>query len=1077
MKYLIFFGFPFLVLFGSCSQDTGDLAQKFTTLPETVEQPWCYWYWINDDISKEGITKDLLAMKEAGIGTALVGNINPAGKDGNVPLFSDAWWECLVHAVNEAKRIGIDIGMFNSPGWSQSGGPWNTADKTMRYIVSSETKVKGPGKATVTLSQPDSLFQDIAVLAFPSVETGENPLTPKIGSSPGLPGVNRLADGDFSTGVLFAAEEKTYRFELSFPEEMEANSLFLYPLETISADCRLYARIAGKDSLVREFRFDRSNFRNLVGPMIKGPLALSLPGVKSSGFTLVLDHIRSTGPFSDSPVTGLAEIVISEDAVLEKYVEKQLGKMHPTALPEWNSYSWEEQPVPVDAGLMVNPEEIVDLSGNLQPDGTLEWNVPEGSWTILRFGMKPTGVKNHPAAPQGTGYEVDKMDSEKARSHFENFVGELLKRLPEDSKSALKYVVIDSYEVGSQNWTDGYAEKFIKKYGYDPIPYLPALTGRVVGGVAKSERFLWDLRRAVADDIAEEYVGGLKKISNEHHMKLWLENYGHWGFPSEFLKYGGQSDLVGGEFWNERSGYECKAASSSAHIYGKPTVYSEAFTASQQAFLRHPALLKQRGDWSFTEGINHLVLHVYIHQPDDNRKPGVNAWFGTEFNRHNTWFKYASTWTDYIRRCQLMLQQGNYAADVCYFIGEDAPVMTGPQIPSLPEGYSFDYINAETILTRLTVQDGRFTLPGGMSYRIMILPPLKTMRPEVIKKLEELVKEGGIIYGPRPERSPSLKNYPECDREVEVYAEKLWGNGTDEPTSRDYGKGKVFDKMELEEVFSQISLEKDVVSVGDYPVLWTHRTTEGHEIYFITNQSEKEIAFDPSFRVKGKNPQLWDPVTGEVHVLNEFETVGNRTRVPLKLAAYQSYFVVFTEKPAADVAKKSYRSNFPEREVLTTLDGPWQVAFEDKEIGPQLSVTFPLLTDWSENQDENIRYYSGSAVYKKEFEIDEVEPGDALYLNLGNVQVVSRVKLNGEFIGGTWIKPHLLNTKGLLKKGKNSVEIEVANLWRNRLIKEKSLPENERKAWWLIDDIQPNEQLQPSGLLGPVTVERLKDKR
>ncbi|MDX9882648.1 MAG: glycosyl hydrolase [Prolixibacteraceae bacterium] len=1064
-----------LILLNSCNKTPDDLAQKFTNVTETVDKPWCYYYWINDDISKEGITKDLLAMKEAGMGTVLIGNINPAGKDGNVPLFSDAWWECMVHAVNEGHRIGIDIGVFNSPGWSQSGGPWNTADKTMRYIVSSETKVKGPGKVAVNLPKPDSLFRDIAVLAFPSVKTGENPLRPKVSSSPALASANKLADGDFSTGIMFAAGEKTYHIELSFPEEIEANSLFLYPLETILATGRLYAHVAGKDSLVREFRFDRSNFRNLVGPMMKGPLALSLPGVKSSVFTLVLDNIQSTGSFSDAPVTGLAEIVISEDAVLEKYVEKQLGKMHPTPLPEWNSYSWGEQPFPVDAGLMVNRKGIVNLSEKLHPDGTLEWDAPEGDWTILRFGMTPTGVKNHPAAPQGTGYEVDKMDSEKLVSHFENFVGELLKRVPDTSKEAMKYVVIDSYEVGSQNWTDGYAEKFRQKYGYDPIPYLPALTGRIVGSVAESERFLWDLRRAVADDIAEEYVGGLKEISNEHHMKLWLENYGHWGFPSEFLKYGGQSDLVGGEFWNERSGYECKAASSSAHIYGKPTVYSEAFTASQQAFLRHPALLKQRGDWSFTEGINHLVLHVYIHQPDDNRKPGVNAWFGTEFNRHNTWFKYASCWTDYIRRCQLMLQQGKYAADVCYFIGEDAPIMNGPQIPPLPEGYSFDYINAETILTRLTVKDGRFTLPDGMSYSIMILPPLKTMRPEVIQKLEELVKEGGIIYGPRPERSPSLENYPECDREVRAWAEKLWGDANGKPVALNYGKGKVFNGLELEEVFSQTGLENDVDLSGDYPVLWTHRTAESRDIYFITNQSEKEIAFTPSFRVKNKKPQLWNPLTGEIRALNEFETIGNHIRVPLKLSAYQSYFVVFAEQPAAGSIREGYRSNFPEREVVASLDGPWQVAFEDTATGPRNPVTFASLANWPENPDERIRYYSGSAVYTKEFDMDEVEPGDALYLNLGDVQVVSRVKLNGEPIGGTWLKPHLLNTKGLLKKGKNTIEIEVANLWRNRLIQEKSLPENGRKAWWLIDDIQPGEQLQPSGLLGPATVECLKD--
>ncbi len=1077
MRHLFFFNFILFVLLSSCRPVSSDLAQKFITLPETVAKPWCYWYWINDDISKEGITKDLLAMKEVGIGAVLIGNINPAGQDGKVPLFSEEWWECMVHAVNEGKRIGIDIGVFNGPGWSQSGGPWNTADKSMRYLICTESSVSGPEKVALKLPKPDSLFQDVRVLAFPSDIVMRKSLNPKFKSFPALVSSHNLGDGNLSTETLFSSKEKTYRIELEFSEIIEANSLFLYPAAPILANCSLYASINRVDSLITEFRFDRSNFNNIVGPIIKGPLALSLPSIRSSNFTLKLSNIQNGIDAFSEERTGLAEIVISEHAVLEKYIEKQLGKMFPTTQPEWNSYSWEEQVFSAKSSSIIKNNHIIDLSEKMMEDGTLNWDVPEGKWTILRFGMTPTGVKNHPASPQGTGFEVDKMDREKVRHQFNSFTGKLLKQIPDTSKTALKYVVTDSYEVGPQNWTDDYQEKFQEKFGYDPTPYLPVLTGRIVGSVTESERFLWDLRRAVADDIAIEYVGGFKSVTNEHNMKLWIENYGHWGFPSEFLKYGGQSDFVSGEFWNEGTlgNYECKAAASAAHIYGKQIVFAEGFTSAQGAFLRHPALLKARGDWSFTQGINHLVLHLYIHQPDDSRKPGVNAWFGTEFNRHNTWFKYASGWTDYLRRSQLLLQQGRYAADVCYFIGEDAPIMDGPQIPELPKGYSFDHVNAEIILTSMTVKDGCFILPNGMTYKLIILPPLKTMRPEVIKKLEELVKEGGVIYGPRPERSPSLENFPVCDEQVREYAAKLWGDIENDLVVRNYGKGKVFNGMDIEEVFKQIDLEKDVDLNCNHPVLWTHRILPEQDIYFITNQGDKKISFSPSFRVKSGKPQLWNPISGEIRLLNEFKRHEGRTEVPLKLLGNESYFVVFDKTSGSGNLQNRYKSNFPAHKEIAKLDGPWQVVFEDISEGSKQQVSFASLTDWKYNPDDRIKYFSGSAVYTKEFEMEEIDLDEIYFINLGEVQVISKVRLNGEDIGITWIKPHILNVKGMLKKGKNRIEIEVANLWRNRMIKEKSLPKNERTAWWLIDDILPKEKLHPSGLIGPVTIQCLVD--
>lgn len=322
-------------------------------------------------------------------------------------------------------------------------------------------------------------------------------------------------------------------------------------------------------------------------------------------------------------------------------------------------------------------------------DGTLTWDAPEGEWVILRMGMTPTGTTNSPASPEATGFEIDKMSREHAAAHFDAHMGEILRRIPAEDRKTFRVVVQDSYETGGQNFTDGMIEEFKTRYGYDPTPYLPVYEGVVVGSQEASDRFLWDVRRMVADKVAYDYVGGLRDVSHEHGLHTWLENYGHWGFPGEFLMYGGQSDEIGGEFWSEGElgDIENRAASSCGHIYGKRKISAESNTAAAAPFTRYPRMMKQRSDRFFAEGINNTLLHVYISQPDD-REPGINAWFSNEFNRHNTWFSQMDVFTAYLKRVNFMLQQGLNVADAAYFIGEDAPKMTGVTDPRSPQATS-----------------------------------------------------------------------------------------------------------------------------------------------------------------------------------------------------------------------------------------------------------------------------------------------------------------------------------------------------------------------------------------------------
>ncbi len=606
-------------------------------------------------------------------------------------------------------------------------------------------------------------------------------------------------------------------------------------------------------------------------------------------------------------------------------------------------------------------------------------------------------------------------------------------------------MVLDSYEQGSENWTEGFDLAFRNRYGYDPFPWMPVLTGRIVGSADQSDRFLWDMRRLIADRVAYEYVGGLRDLAKKDGLKIWLENYGHWGFPSEFLMYGGQSPEIGGEFWNEGElgNIECRAASSAAHIYGKQKVYAESYTAAGLHFQRYPALLKKRGDWSYTEGINHVVLSVDISQPWDDKVPGLNAAFGTEFNRNNTWFGYSKAWIDYQRRCMFMLQQGKVVNDVCYFIGEDVPKMTGTRDPEIPDGYSYDYINGEVIMTRARVKDGRIVLPDGMSYSLLVLPQLETMRPELLEKIRDLVEQGANILGPRPSASPSLQNYPEADRKVKELASALWGNADGKKEQfRKVGKGMVMSGVDTRTALARINVPEDFKLPAKVPVLYIHRRIGDMDIYFITNQGDMRLEINPSFRVTGKRPALWDAVNGNIRELPQFSESEGRTTVPIVMEAGQSFFIVFGE-PARIIEPAGGRVNFPVADTLIRVKGPWQISFDKRMRGPAQPVLFERLADWSASKEESIRYYSGTAIYRISFDLPDTGKTRNLMLDLGNVKIMARVKLNGKELGGVWTNPWQLDITAAAKAGKNELEVEVVNLWVNRLIGDSGLPEND----------------------------------
>lgn len=1046
-----------------------ELADGFRTPPDSI-QTSVYWYWISGIVSEEGVVKDLEAMKRAGINRAFIGNIGlgePQTPYRAVKLFTDEWWRIVHAALRKAAELNIEIGIFNCPGWSQAGGPWIGPERSMRYLTSVTKRVTGGGTTDMPLEKPAADFQDVRVLAYPAPSCGRTSLTAadtRCTSSLSQEEAERLLDGNPRSGAGLIDEGET-TFDFTADADFTLRSVTLWPLPApIRAEAELLVKEPTGWRSITAFSIDRTNPSIEVGFDAYAPVSISVAATTGRSFRL---KVRTSTRGS-----GLGEVRFSSLPGVEHYAEKTFAKMYQSPLPYWKEYQWREQPEADDTSLAVAPEQVLDITECLHGD-RLEWEAPAGEWIVQRTGMRPTGMSNGPAAAEGTGLEVDKMTSDYLPYHFDAFLGEVLRRIPAEDRRTFRIVVADSYEKGGQNFTDTFMEDFRRQYGYDPLPYLPAYEGTVVGSRNLSDRFLWDMRRLVADKLSYEHIGGLRKIAHRHGLTLWLENYGHWGFPGEFLQYGGQSDEVSGEFWSEGTlgDIENRAASSCAHIYGKRKVSAESFTAGGNHYLRHPRLMKQRGDRFFSEGINNTLLHVFISQPGE-LVPGMNADFGNEFNRHNTWFSQLDLFTSYLKRTNFMLQQGLNVADAAYFIGEDAPKMTGVTDPELPKGYQFDYINGEVLLKHMTVRDGLWTLPHGTQYRILVLPRLATMRPELLARLQELVREGGILLGPAPRRSPSLEGYPSADETVRRIAAELWGrtDGIDSRSAR-YGKGAVLNGLTMEEALAYAQCPPDCKTPDNTPVLYGHRDGGDRQIYYLTNQSEERIEFPCTFRVTGMHPELWDPVNGEIRPLPEYSDNGRTTRVPIVLDPIQSLFVVFNSKKAPG-KKVAGTANFPEPVSVTTLDGPWTLTFEQDRRGPAKAVTLAKPEDLSLSEDPSIRYFSGTVHYRTSFRLGRKQPG-RLLLNTGEVGVMARIYVNGHYAGGVWTAPYKVDITRWVRAGENSLTIDVVNTWANRLIGDSMLPPEERGTWTLHNPFRPDSRLQPSGLLHPVTLERI----
>ncbi len=775
-----------------------DLAKNFAAPPPSA-LPWVFWFWINGNISKSGITADLEAMKRVGIGGALLMEVSGMAwaPDGPVTPASPQWHDCMQWAVRECERLGMEFDLTLDFGYG-SGGPHITPELSMQKLYWSETEVEGGRQVTAVLPRPEVA-------------------------------------------------------------------------KKLSAWLRPGAAISPK----------------------------------------VVEQIEKTDSYRDVAVVAIPAPA-SPKARAYRIPEVKLKDGTDWRMPRGGAAA-----PPPDA---VTPaERVVDLTGRMGADGQLTWDAPPGKWLVLRCGHASNFKMTRPCPQLAVGLECDRLAKAGIETHYDGFLQKIFTDAGAAAGKALNYVHIDSWEAGGQNWTATFPAEFRARRGYDLRPWLPVLAGRVVGSAELSERFLWDMRTTVSEMIRDNYVRRLRELAQTHRIKLSTEAYGHLCIDN--LSYAGVSDFPISEFWavgeapfpQLREGYRqsSKALASVAHTGGRPFVGAEAFTGDR-GWRDHPYLLKPMGDWAFVEGVNRMIFHLFAHQPYDNMVPGLtHRRWGEHIQRHNTWFEYSRPWMEYLTRCQYLLQQGSFVADVCYWFGEGAPLNVNDMTLEMPKVHDFDLCSAETVL-EMKVKEGRIVLPSGMSYRYLRLPDSDRMTLPLARKIRELVNAGAhVIAGLRIKGTPGLTDFPRADGEVEKLTAALWDNN------------RVVSGKTLAEVFAQDKLPPDFEGKG---LRYIHRRDGDTDIYFVANGEPKAVETVCSFRVAGKRPELWQPEAGRIAPVAAYEQSDGVTRIPLTLDPCGSVFVVFRPGPAA------------ERMVSVTRNGEELLRFSERAPRPVVAV-------------------------------------------------------------------------------------------------------------------------------------------
>ena len=1109
--------------------------------PPNAAKPRVWWHWMNGNVTEEGIDADLTWMNRVGIGGA---HFFEAG--GPIATYkfieprrvsdNDHWRAAIRRAALLADRFGMELTTAASPGWSVTGGPWVTPAEAMKKYVWSEIIIDGGRRFRGKLPQPPDtagpfqnalprpqfgqapdtnlprFYADSRLIAYrlPRAEHESASATPIITTSSGPIDVDLLADGDFTRSVEIAAaaegELPWIQFEYSIPQAIRGVRLGIdgeYP-----EGARVFELLASDDGITW-----RSEAK-LTGPASAVLKSYGFATVEARYFRLLLHApppsdlsfvgLPPPGPLAGVMKVGVGELSLERAGTVDRFAEKA-GFTQPldyNAMPTMSA----------DADAIVRLRDVVDVTDRLQPDGTLDWTPPRGRWRIIRFGYSLTGAKNHPAPPEATGLEVDKLNPAHVQRYIDRYLARFEKALGRDliGRRGLQSLLVDSWEAGAQNWTENLPAEFKARRGYDMTPWLPVLTGRMVESASESDKFLWDFRRTLQDLLAEHYRT-LAEGARARGLHIYSEAQGDtWRALGDGMEMKRHADIPTAEYWFRTFAAgpgqptlkaDMKEAVSVANVYGKPFAAAESLTvfAPKEPWGFSPAKLKPVIDEIFAYGINRILIHTSVHQPLMDKAPGLTLGpFGQYFNRNETWAGQAGPFVDYVARSSHLLQQGRRIVDVAYFYGEDKPLVAlfagGYDAErdrlriEVPDGYDYDFVNGAALREELEVSADGLSTRSGATYRVLFMARhVEALTLPTVRKLRELVERGAVLVG-APIKGALGRSA--SDEDVLAEARKIWGDAPGVSGFRTVGRGRVYWGMALSDVLTAENVPPDVDlgrSQPDTHVVAVHRRTDdGVDIYFLTNRLARSERLEISFRIKGKAAELWRAEDGSAKPVT-YRVVGNRTVVPLELGPHDAVFVVFRRSTDALA--------YTAPEIVTTelarIGGPFELEFPGDRGAPE-RVVLPALMSWSEHEHPGVRYFSGTAKYTKVIDVprDWLVRNDRLILDLGQVHEIAEVSINGRAIGVLWKAPYEIEVTEALRPGANTLTIAVTNLWPNRLIGDAQ-PGIERKYTWTAVDLDPKRRgevsmlmkligegwsadspLLPSGLLGPVRIER-----
>ncbi len=1095
-----------------------ELEANFFTPPDETK-PCTWFHAMSGNMSKEGLTKDLESMAEVGIGGLLLFNVSQGIPVGDVVYNSDRHHEMIAHAAAESERLGLSFGVHNCDGWSSSGGPWVKPEQSMKMVVWSETVVKEKGRKggkSVKLVQPttrEGYYEDIAVIAYPAtpgeVDDAEWPAS--ITASDPAFDVALVADGKIDAEAQLGRKGgPTPWLQFTYPKP-----------KTIRSASATFTDRHGTVMLQRSD--DGRNFTD-VRELLKGRTGKEEWVVGDSFEPVTARYFR----LQFNQAINLREATLRNAPL----IRNTLGR---TAMARFR---------PLDGGLNnismpqghspIDPETVLNLTEYMDATGLLAYDFPTGDWTVLRFGQTSTGAFNNPASWEGRGLEVDKLSRPAFKVHYDAFIRRVVDEAGAAGPNALQYIEIDSYEAGGQNWTTGFDDIFKARKGYDLIPFLPLVAGRFMGADAGAEQVerqsvsaavLSDFREVITDLITENYYQYFTELCHADGLKTYVENYGFG--PLNDLDVGGTTDIPMGEFWMNREFNMVEPAVSAAHIYGKPVVSAESFTSRPEINWRgSPAMAKVSGDKAWARGINEFMFHRFAHQANPNVTPGMtmNRW-GFHFDRTQTWWYNAGKdWFRYIARGSYLLRQGHPVADLMIFVGDGKPnsrYKSKDFDPPLPKWLNYDNVNADVLINRATLADGTIRLPEGGRYPLLALKNCDHLSLPTLRRLVEIAEAGVTVVGEAPTKLAGYGHSEEDYSEFRQLAERL---GQRLQPARNW-----------EALMATRNLVPDLKLATTDSLIYEHRRVGDTDIYFFVNADTTAVSYRLTARISGKQPERWNPLTGKISSVARYRINEETTDIRMDLAAEESVFLVFRAPPVdgpvispeqevipgilsfgrnlktgrtgAKVTKNAeykIKLNNGETTFLRTGDigdseeisGPWQVTFQE-ENGFAGELTFQELTDWKDHPDERVNYYSGTATYRTTFH-HAPQIGSAHLLDLGEVDNIAKVRLNGKDLGVLWMKPFRVELRDAIKPGVNQLEIEVTNLWSNRLIGEErfpkqdggyemasSHPKKKMPAWYVNNEPVPpgprttfttadfydaDDELFPSGLKGPVRI-------